>query len=94
MLNLVVMKDSFELRCPSLQNLQESQRNLQGPKKGAGRARWAERKWKLSVTHKSRSKAEGMIPGESLRSFLGEGASETERESPWWLSSGEWREPI
>lgn len=29
-----------------------------------------------------------MIPGESLRSFLGEGASETERESPWWLSLG------
>lgn len=44
-------------------------------KKGAGRARWAERKWKLSE-HRSRSKAEGMIPGESLRSFLGEGASE------------------
>ena len=31
--------------------------------------------------------AAGMIPGESLRSFLGEGGSETERESPQWLPS-------
>ena len=53
----------------------------------------AEEKWKPSATHMSCG-AEGMVPGESLRSFLGEGASETERESPWWLSSANERESV
>lgn len=35
-------------------------------------------KWKPSVTHRS-CEAGGMIPGESLRSVLGEGTPETER---------------
>lgn len=51
----------------------------------------AERKWEPSATHMSRE-AGGMVPGESLRSFLGKGASETERESLWWLSSANERE--
>lgn len=40
----------------------------------------AREKWNPSATHMS-CEAKGMIPGESLQSFLGEGASETEREA-------------
>ena len=89
---LVLMKDSFELRYLSLQILEESQEFARATKGGRGAGGWVGRRemetkrYTHTHTHTSREAA-GMIPGESLRSFLGEGASETERESPRWLPS-------
>lgn len=78
---LVLMKGSFERRYPSLQILLES-RKLPGPEKGGGGGgqgdALAERNPR--ATHTCREAA-GMIPGASLRSFLGDWGSETERES-------------
>lgn len=91
---LVLMKDRFEAKIPKPLDFVDISEVWEGPQRGTGRrcggVALAERKWKPGATHThthTSREAAGMIPGESLRSFLGEGASETERESPRWLPS-------
>lgn len=75
------MKDSFALRYPSLQILQEFRGNVQGFKnRGGQRGALGRKEMDTETTHSC--EAEGMVPGASLRSFLLGGPSETERESP------------
>lgn len=87
---LALTKDRFGPKIPKPSDLVDISEVWEGPRRGTGRRGrvLAERKWKPGATHAHTSReAAGMIPGESLRSFLGEGGSETERESPQWLPS-------
>lgn len=81
------MKDRSEPHIPKPSDFVTSQKFGRAQKGETGDA-LAERKGEPGATHAHTSReAAGMIPGESLRSFLGEGASETERERPRWLPS-------
>ena len=84
------MKDRSEPQMPKPSDFVDISEIWEGPKRGDGETgdALAERKGEPGATHAHTSnEAAGMIPGESLRSFLGEGASETERERPRWLPS-------